>query len=130
MAPELCRDKPRTPGLTAAAWGGSGCAMARALLLPSLHSKICLAAFQLLAETWLLLLLLVLPGEDSQINSPLMLPCIKVGVSVLQRGLTELHLLTQPWGAVGLPVQPSTSPASLSFPCSTPFLCGRVGRGI
>lgn len=29
--------------------------MARALLLPSFHSRICLAAFQLLAETRLLL---------------------------------------------------------------------------
>lgn len=51
MCPELCRDKPRTPGLAAAAWGGGGCAMARALLLPSFHSRICLAAFQLLGDT-------------------------------------------------------------------------------
>lgn len=107
--------------------------MARALLLPSFHSRICLAAFQLLAETQLLLLLLLLPGEDSQINSPLMLTCTKVGISVLQRGLKELHLLTRPWGAVGLagstglPVEPSASP---SFPCSTPSLCDRVRRGV
>lgn len=99
--------------------------MARALLLPSFRWRICLAAFQLLAETRVLLLLL-LPGEDSQINSPLMLPCIKAGISILQRGLRELHLLTQPWG---LPVEPSTSPASPCFPCSTPSLCGRLGRG-
>lgn len=100
MGPELCRDKPRTPGLTADA-GGRGCAMARALLLPSFHSRICLAASQLRAETWLLLLLLLLPGGDSTNQLPVDAALYQ---SWYQRFAerAEGALLTRLWGLWGL----------------------------
>lgn len=83
MGPALCKDKNKSTRIccSCSARCGGGCATANFLLLPSFHLKIRLAAFQLFAESLLLLLLplLSLPGKDLQINFPLKLTWYQTG---------------------------------------------------